>query len=161
MANYYRAGAWATDDYTQIKTLHGRVSTSGNRATFRLAGQSSGYQVPTGKTFYATKVSIMDIGVQSDNTSVTLGYSDTDLGMNSSTAFTNAVSVIGDLAGASAAAAGGFVYNPVETSGGGQSREDFNYNGIFALCVASKYPAMRMMSSSPQGTSVIIQGFEV
>src|SRR3990167_2696844 len=98
MAKATRSGSFATDTYTDIITLQGYIFTSGRTCALRKIPETSGYQITTNKAFYVSKVNIMWNINKADGFAFTMGYADNDVGMNSATALTNGVSVIGDIA---------------------------------------------------------------
>jgi hypothetical protein len=111
---FYRAGGLVTDTASDIILLRAAVQTSGRVSTLRLAKPyTAGYAVTTGKTFYVCKVHIGhgDVSATAVNDAVGLGYSDTDLGLDVTTARTNPVAIYGDPEAATAALCAGFTYD--------------------------------------------------
>ncbi len=95
--NLFRVGALATDDPSQIITLFARVNGGSQYGTFKEAWTTSGYQVPSAKTFYITRfyVSMEQSG---STTKVIPGYGDNDVGAASGVAPTDA-KYMGDASG--------------------------------------------------------------
>lgn len=96
MANAFRAGGGASDTAGELITLFTGVITSTRVSAFRKAGAwTAGYQVPTGKVLYITKLTPT---YAADNSACmsAFGYADNDVGLDTTTARTNPVAVLGD-----------------------------------------------------------------
>lgn len=86
-----------TDVSSNLITLHG-WSNSNQRCTYRKAGGSSGYQVTSGKTYTINACKLQPDQSASATQSAcgfVLAQVDADIGIDSGTAFTNAVYLTG------------------------------------------------------------------
>lgn len=82
-------------DFTNLKILQGALSNAASNSTPVIMGQSSGYQVPVGKTFRVLALVVQTSLASAANTIVVLGYANNDAGYNSTTAFIGFVGVDG------------------------------------------------------------------
>lgn len=92
---FLQVGGRTFTDLSNLKVLYGHVVGAGNgNCTLRENNTSSGYVVPVGKTFKALAIKITVITSNSSSTPNNLLYADADVGLASSTAFTNPVYII-------------------------------------------------------------------
>lgn len=78
-------------DLANLKVLLTRTGAATSNGTFRELNASAGYQVPNDKKFVVK--AIVWGGQEAAGNMPTLCYSDNDVGVNSSTAFTNVVNM--------------------------------------------------------------------
>lgn len=118
-------------------------------STFRAPNTSAGYQVPVGKKFVvmAIVVKIYEATATASTIGIRLQYSDNDVGMQTSTALTNAVTTFG----ATQASSFGSLAN---TSLGAQFQE-----AIYFEIPAAKY--LTGINISGKASNALIYGYEV
>lgn len=91
--NFYKQGSHGSDTLTGLMSFWG-FGAAGHIATIRQAnGATTGYQVTAGKTLYITRVVLSST---SNAIQVSIGYGDTDIGMDSAADPTNYVKVLGN-----------------------------------------------------------------
>ena len=134
---FYKVGSLATDTPTDIIVLRAAVQTTGRVSTFRLNTVAAGYAVTTGKRLYIHKIAIRTSGNTGVDAGVSLGYSDTDLGLDVTTARTNPVNVLGAPEETTNFLAGGITYNPGVTAGTAMFNESIDV--FIPAAVAGKY----------------------
>lgn len=158
---FFRFGGAVTDTITDCIFLSGKITTSGNVCTLRKAFATSGYQVTAGKTLYATKISFGDMN-NATARSYAFGYADNDVGVDTATARTNPVPVIGlPEAGTTVASNGGFIYNPAVTAGMTSGLQWFPMdNIIIPLAIGGKYPYFRGVTDA-NCVSVLVWALEL
>lgn len=141
--NLYRAGGFATDTPTNIIFLWGHVSAGANVSHLRKNFTTTGYQVTSGKTLYAVKLMM----TPTNGNGVTLlglkmGYADNDVGLDTTTARTNAVMSFG----LDSNTAEGLMYvgSSQNTSQYGNTTNDV----FIPIAASTKYPFMRNYNGS-------------
>lgn len=159
----YRAGAFATDTLSDIISLNGYLDGSGELATLRRMGSTSGYQVTTGKIFYVASVQIFRIGSSSASFALGFGYADNDIGFASTTARTNPVAMLGDPEQTTYQTVRGLLFEESSANTSLQfSMDGLNRMAPWKLGVANKYMYYKMMGSAAfSSRTLIVSGFEV
>lgn len=162
----YRSGGFVTDTPSDFINLWGQVATSGQVATFRASGTTSGYQVTASKQFYICKI-VVTLGDDTGNNYVFgLGYADNDCGLDTATARTNPVPILGRPEDGSTAGIGGIAFDGTGTTVP-QSLPHTGLEGyrdiIWKGAPSGKYMYMRLLAGSvaSTGVCVTITGFEV
>lgn len=161
MATEFFKSGFATDTITDVICLWARFSTSGNVSTYRRSGATSGYQVTSGKTFYITKI-IVACDAASENYAIPIGYADNDVGMNTTTARTNPVAVLGDPEQTTlASGAGGVVINPTVNSNQMPAVNAAFSSVVIKSAISQKYLYSKFIGSATATMmGLIIFGFE-
>ena len=153
----YRDGGFVTDTPTDIINLYASMINTLQFSTFRKSGTSVGYQVTAGKQFYISSLRISYGDDTGSNIGIALGYADNDLGIDSTTARTNPVPIMGNPESGSNSQMGvwwdGTGVGPLNTMM--LVVKDL----IWKAAPAGKY--MYFMKSAGTHTSVLMTGFEV
>lgn len=157
---FYRVGGFATDTPSDVINLWAKVFTSGNVSTFRKAGTTSGYQTTTGKQFYITQITITVGDDSSSNITCSLGYADNDVGIDSSTARTNPVALMGDPEQTTQSTVGGIAFDGTPALASFEGAR-FSYSTIWKGAPSQKYLYMKSINQVGTGTCVLISGFEI
>lgn len=119
------------------------------RASFRKLTAVAGYQVPTGKKFVVKAIRCCStVSSSNANLMFLLAYSDNDVGINSSTAFTNAVYVGGSS-------------NLASIGGLSEVKDDVQEFVTNFEIPAGKYVGMQALASAANSVSVDLFGYEV
>jgi hypothetical protein len=138
-------------DLTNLKILQGVANGTTNvRCSLREAGASAGYQVPVGKTFKVLAV-VFQVGASAAGTSnsVAFAYSDNDVGVAASTAFTNPVYIGGNLDNGA--------YMPL-TALSNLTKTEFSVNFDIP---AGKYLGIQALSTGAVVVRATVYGYEV
>lgn len=143
------AGRVFTDLQNLIQLRGFAEGTTTVRCSMRKQNASAGYQVPVGKKFVVCGIRCRStVSASNANLMLLLAYSDNDTGVNSSTAFTNAVY----LGGSS---------NLASLGGLSEVKDDEQEFTLNFEVPAGKYLGMQVLASAANSVSVDVFGYEV
>ena len=159
-SKFYKAGGFATDTVTDIIMLRALVTTSGRVSSFRRNTGTAGYAVTSGKTFYISMIKVAASPGDAVDYDVGIGFSDTDLGFDVTTARTNPVICLGNPEAATAALCRGLSFQPSLSEG--KKIQTFGYDNMIIPCTGSsaKYLYTKVFHGGFD-VEVQIWGFEV